>query len=55
MAKKVKMTERQLKKRLTEIFDDNDNYRSSYTGTPMIMSEIAMLKIMKLIKEYSGK
>ena len=39
------------KKKLEEIFDNNDNYIHGYTGTPMLDAEKVIPIILKLFKE----
>lgn len=41
-----------IKKEITAVFDDNQNYFSSYTGTPMLMPDKAIPKIMKIITRH---
>lgn len=42
--------EKNFAKELDELLSDNSNYKSSYTGTPMFFSEIAIPKIIALMK-----
>lgn len=41
------------KERLEELFDDNENYIHSYTGTPMIDTEKIVPKILTLMQPNS--
>lgn len=43
-------TEKNFAEELEELLSDNSNYKSSYTGTPVFFSEIAIPKIIALMK-----
>lgn len=46
----TKQEEKNLTAELREMLDDNSNYKSSYTGTPMFFSDIAIPKIIAILK-----